>query len=111
MLLPPKLCFRMTAPAAPLKPEEKAPPPSSAYQKPGSIISVRHLGWMRRTWPALSHGTDDRGMPIPGRDLRPSLSRGVRDRAGTDATRRLREQAGFDWASTPMHSRKKHLSL
>src|SRR5690625_7222473 len=82
MMLRPKLCFRMTAPAAPMKPEEKAPPPISDYRKPGSIISVRDLGWMRRSWPALSHWTNDLGMTIPGRDLRPSLSRSVRDRAG-----------------------------
>src|SRR5690625_2987863 len=111
MMLPPKLCFRMTAPAAPMKPEEKAPPPISDYQKPGSIISVRDLGWMRRSWPALSPVTNDRGIAIPGRDPRPSLGRSGRDRAGTDNTRRLRKQTGFDWAGKPMHSRKKHLSL
>src|SRR5690625_2554256 len=107
----PETLLPMTAPAAPMKPEEKAPPPISDYQKPGSIISVRDLGWMRRSWPALSHWTNDLGMTIPGRDLRPSLSRSVRDRAGTDNTRRLRKQTGFDWAGKPMHSRKKHLSL
>src|SRR5690625_5991174 len=99
MMLPPKLCFRMTAPAAPMKPEEKAPPPISDYRKPGSIISVRDLGWMRRSWPALSLWTNDLGMTTPSKGHRLQLSRSVRGRAGRseEHTSELQSRGHLVW--------------